>query len=153
MGESASQMTHHRVRETDEPGGDVADVHNLAGEHEERDCEQRKLVDSREHPLGQDLEEYKLFGQYEPRERREDEGEHDWHAGCDGGEKDEDEGARQVGSRLSPLRGGYCHPLAAPGAASPVGSSGERIESACRSISSSETISMIADPIGTARKM
>ena len=157
MGEPAPEMSHHRIRELDEPGRDVADVHDLAGQHEEGDREQRKLIDSGEHPLGQDLEEDELLGKHEARERGEDEREHDGNAERDRGEEDEDECARHVRwPPALPLRRrlcGYCHPPAAPGVGSLGASSEDRIAVACRSSSSSETASIIAEPIGTARKM
>ena len=58
MRQPASQLTDHRAGEIDEPNGKAGLVHHLADEQEERDGEERKVVQSHPHPLRNDGERH-----------------------------------------------------------------------------------------------
>ena len=81
-------------REAHQAFGDAADVHDLAGEDEQRDRDQRELVDAEEDLLRHDLDEGGLVGEEQGGDRRRDQGEHDRYAERHQGDQDPEIGER-----------------------------------------------------------
>ena len=105
VGQPAAQVPDHRHRELHQALRDAAVGHDVAGEEEERQREQREGVDAGEHLLDRDHE--RQVRHPDDEQRAQDEGERDRHA-QDEEQRQRDEQQRQRmrqhGARVRPGR-------------------------------------------------
>ena len=89
--QTAPKMTDEHARERHQPPRDVPGVHDLAGQDEQGNRQQRELVDTGEDPLQSRMKQRGLPVDQESDERSESQSEDNRHPDQDAGDGDDDE--------------------------------------------------------------